>query len=141
MGVGDDSWVLLTNFTDVPVSLAGLSICRDGECFDIPDEVVPAKSDVVLHIRGQSPGDAQRVEVPGLGELGSAEGELALFVVNSETEELLTFLEWGSAPHSYTDEAIDAGLWVEGSYAPAGDDAIRLYRDRDSGLWLWDAES
>jgi hypothetical protein len=35
--------------------------------------------------------------------------------------------------------AIDAGLWIKGSFAPTADNATRLFRN-EGGLWLFDAK-
>jgi hypothetical protein len=33
---------------------------------------------------------------------------------------------------------VDAGLWFDTSYAPTSQNATRLYRVEESGLWLFE---
>lgn len=139
IGIDPDGWVALKNFTDVTVTLDGLFLCQDGECLALPDENVGAGETAYI-VTGQAP-DVDGVVVAGasIGTLAPADGEVALFVTQpGSTDSLIAFLEWGSTPHSYTEMAISRGLWLEDSYAPAGENAVRLYRNPESGLWLWD---
>ena len=76
-----------------------------------------------------------------LGELRPADGEVALYSSQNvnDPKAMLVYLEWGSTPHEDTQTAIDAGLWIKGSYAPSAKDATRLFR-QDTGLWLFDTK-
>jgi hypothetical protein len=47
-------------------------------------------------------------------------------------------MQWGSTPHELTGLAIDAGLWLEGGYAPTSEKATRLFRVKETGLWLFE---
>ncbi len=51
---------------------------------------------------------------------------------------LEAYLEWGSTPHEGTAAAVASGRWRDGSYAPAGENAARLFVDLGTGLWLWE---
>jgi hypothetical protein len=135
-----DGYVALNNFTDVPVTLDGLHLCQAADCFALPDEAVAPGATAYI-ATGESP-DVDGVVITGatIGVLAPPDGELALYVSDpSDPERIITYMEWGSTPHERTEEAVTAGLWPEGSFAPSGDNAVRLYRDPDSGLWLWDA--
>jgi hypothetical protein len=135
-----DGYVALNNFTDVPVTLDGLHLCQGADCFALPDEAVASGATAYI-ATGESP-DVDGVVITGatIGVLAPSDGELALYVVDpSDPERIIRYLEWGSTPHERTDQAVAASLWSEGSFAPSGDNAVRLYRDADSGLWLWDA--
>jgi hypothetical protein len=37
--LGPDGFVALTNFTDVPASLAGLYLCQGTQCFELPNQI------------------------------------------------------------------------------------------------------
>jgi hypothetical protein len=78
IGLGQNGYVALTNFTDVPASLAGLYLCQGGACFELPDVVVPAEATVRV-----ATGDGTGLEgvvatQATLGELKLADGEIAL---------------------------------------------------------------
>ncbi len=74
------------------------------------------------------------------GELRPENGEIALSTAsgNLEAKDFLIYLQWGSTPHKLTKRAIQAGLWVEGGYAPTSAGATRLFRVAETGLWLFD---
>ena len=138
--LGPDGYVALNNFTSIPVTLDGLHLCQGGDCFSLPNEVVPAGGIAYVAVGAAPNADGLVVTGATIGDLEPSDGELALYVTDpSNPERIITYLEWGSTPHERTVEAIEAGLWLEGSFAPSGDNAVRLYRDPDSGLWLWDA--
>jgi hypothetical protein len=140
--LGPDGYVALNNFTSVPVTLDGLHLCQGGDCFTLPDEVVPAGG-IAFIATGAAP-DVEGIVVVGatIGILAPSDGELALYVTDpADPEKIISYLQWGFTPHERTQIAIDKGLWQENGWAPSGDNAVRLYRDPDSGLWLWDAAS
>ena len=140
ISLGPNGFVALTNFTDVPVSLDGLYLCQGSDCFALPDEVVKGGETVLV-----AAGDGEELEnvvatEATYGELRPADGEIAIFT-SEETDDpqaLLVYLQWGSTPHELTDLAVEKGLWFETSYAPSGENATRLYRVEESGLWLWE---
>lgn len=140
VGLGPEGYVAFENFTDVPVSMEGTYLCQGDACSALPDAVIePGEIGIVAVGRGSGLGNVIASNA-NVGELRPADGEIALFV--SETvsaDELLNYLQWGSTPHELTEIAIEAGLWREGSYAPASETATRLYRVEESGLWLFEA--
>lgn len=140
IGVGPQGYVSLTNITDVPVTLAGLHLCQDNACVELPDVAVePAATVRVAEDDGGGLNDVVVTEAD-LGTLSAPDGEIALYS-SAETdgsEAMIVYVEWGSTPHDRTDDAIEAGLWLADSFAPTADYATRLYRESGSGLWLWD---
>lgn len=140
VGVGDNSYVSLTNFTDQPGSLNGFYLCQGKSCFALPDKIVPASETVRVAVGAGN--DLQNVVAANasFGKLRPEDGEIAL--TNSAApdapEKIMIYLEWGSTPHELTALAIKAGLWLKGSYAPTSSRAIRLYRVKESGLWLFE---
>lgn len=137
---GDEEAVVLRNVTGIEASTDRLHLCHGDECSALPDTVVPAGEQVV--VTSADPGEADGVVVGGvdLGGLEPVDGEVAVYVSDPDDPELMiNYLEWGSTPHSRAGDAIDRGLWLEGSFAPSGETATRLYKDADSGLWLWES--
>lgn len=140
MGLGPDGYAALTNFTDVPVTTAGLYLCQGSNCFELPDAVIsPGETGIVAV--GDGTGLAGVIATRAtLGELRSSDGEIALLTSpdSGDPEALLIYLEWGSTPHELTDVAVAAGRWLEGSFAPTSETATRLFRVEESGLWLFE---
>lgn len=138
---GPDGYLVLENFTDVPVTLAGQHLCQGDMCFALPDEVVPSGETIIITTGDGEALEGLVVSNATIGDIRPADGEIGLYASTEwdDPQALLTYIEWGSTPHELTELAIEAGVWLEGSYAPAGANATRLYRDQDSGLWLWDS--
>ena len=137
---GDGEAVVLRNVNEIDVSTDRLHLCQGDECSALPDTVVPGGERVVL--ASGDPTEDNGVVIAGVdvGELDPPDGELVIYVSEpGDPERMVNYLEWGSTPHDRTEDAIERGLWLEGSFAPSGEDATRLYKDPDSGLWLWEA--
>lgn len=139
VGVGDEAWVELGNFTDIPVEFGGLHLCQADACQELPDGVVQPGEEVYVVVSGDPDLDGPViVDDADLGELRPAHGELSLFsrADFDDPEALVLFFEWGSTPHEHTDLALEAGLWVDGAFAPTTERAVELYRE-ETGLWLF----
>ena len=139
IGLGPNDYVALTNFTDQPASLGGLFLCQDTKCFELPNvEVAPgAMARIAV---GDGTGLDNVVSTGAtIGELQPVNGEVALYVSKKVKDpgSIIMYLEWGSTPHGNTDNAIEAGLWIKGSYAPSSDKATRLFRT-DGGLLVFE---
>jgi hypothetical protein len=139
VGLGQDGYVSLTNFTGQPASLSGLFLCQGSSCFELPETDVPADSTVRVAIGDGS--ELENVVATGaaVGGLQSSDGEIGLYASPNITDPdaLLAYLQWGSTPHQNTGTAVQAGLWIEGAFAPSSNQAKRLYRT-EGGLWLFD---
>jgi hypothetical protein len=140
VGLGPNGFVALTNFTDVPTSLAGLYLCQGADCFELPDAVVGAEETVRI-AAGDGAGQEGVVATDAtLGELRPSDGEIALYTSQEldDSQAMLVYYQWGSTPHELTQSAIDAGLWVEGGYGPSSEAATRLFKVEETGLWLFE---
>lgn len=140
VGLGPNGFVSLTNFTDTPTSLVGLHLCQGADCFELPDAVVEAGETVRIAV-GDGAGHEDVIATHAtLGELHPADGEIAL-MSSPEPEDpqaMFIYFQWGSTPHELTQAAIDAGLWIEGGYGPSSQNATRLYKVAETGLWLFE---
>lgn len=140
MGLGTNGYVALTNFTDVPASLAGLYLCQGFACFELPDVIVSAGETVRISV-GDGTGIENVVAThANLGEWRPSDGEIALLGSKdfNDPQSLLVYFQWGSTPHELTQTAIEAGLWIKGGYGPSSENATRLYHVEESGLWLFE---
>lgn len=139
VGLGPDGFVALTNFTDVPARLAGLYLCQGSYCFELPDVAVDAGETVRIAVGDGAAHEGVVATRATLGELRPSDGEIA-FLASPELDNpqaMLVYFQWGSTPHDLTLRAIDAGLWVEGGYGPSSQNATRLFKVEETGLWLF----
>ena len=51
---------------------------------------------------------------------------------------MTVYFQLGSTPHALTQSAIESGLWVEGGYGPSSQNATRLFKVLETGLWLFE---
>jgi len=140
VGVGENGYVTLTNFTDQPATLKGLFLCQGTACFTLPDNTVTAGESVRIALASGNGIPNVIASNATLGPLNPKDGEIALTTAENpaKPELIIAYLEWGSTPHKLTPLAIKAGLWLDGSYAPTSPNATRLYRVKESGLWLFE---
>lgn len=135
----DDGFVL-RNITDVEVSTDRLFVCQAEECFALPDTVVPAGETVLVTTGSAEGSEGAVIEGLAIGDLKPVDGEIAVYVSDPEDpEKIVGYLEWGSTPHSRTEAAVARGQWLADTFAPTGENAVRLFRNTETGLWLWDA--
>jgi hypothetical protein len=139
VGVGANSYVTLENITSEPVALDGLQLCHIEACAELVDVVV-AGGDVARIALGDGAGlDKVVMTDAALEPFDPVDGEIALYSSSDESaDSMLNYVQWGSDPHQRTADALEAGLWVEGGFAPTSASATRLYREADSGLWLFE---
>lgn len=137
VGLGPDGWVRLENFSSESASLKGLFLCQPPECFEMPDvEVAGGES---AYIAASDENDLESVAGTWTEmALTPSDGELGIYASEStdDPDEVRSYLQWGSSPHTGTETAIEAGFWVEG-YAPSSENATRLFQN-EGGLWLFD---
>ncbi len=140
VGLGDNGYVALTNFTDVPASLQGLYLCQGSACFPLPDTTIDP-GETVRIAAGDGDGYENVVAANAtFGTLTPSNGEIALFESQEidNPQNMRVYFQWGSTPHELTQVALDAGLWVEGGYGPSSENATRLYKVEETGLWLFE---
>ena len=140
IGLGLNGFVALTNFTNVPASLAGLHLCQGSACFELPDAIVGAGETVRISVGDGTGYEGVVATRATLGEMRPSDGEIALFSSQEpdDPQAMLVYFQWGSTPHNLTQTAIDAGLWVEGGYGPSSQNATRLFKVAETGLWLFE---
>lgn len=140
VGVGNDGYVTLENYSGVDHSLDAYFLCQGDACVDLPDVIVTTDQSVrVATVAGSGVDDVVMTDAE-IGVLRPLDGELALYRSSDlSADTLVAYYQWGSDPHDITDDAIEASLWVEGAYGPTGEEAVRLWLDPGTGLWLWDA--
>jgi hypothetical protein len=140
VGLGPNGFAALTNFTDAPANLAGLYLCQGSECFELPEAVVDAGETVRIAVGDGTGHEAVVATRATLGELRPSDGEIALLASPEldDPQAILVYFQWGSTPHDLTQMAVDAGLWLEGGYGPSSENATRLFKVAETGLWLFE---
>lgn len=140
IGLGSNGYVSLTNITSQPAALAGLYLCQGTQCWAFPEATVSAGATARVGVGDGKGLEGLVADHATIGDLKPADGEVALFASNKfdDPQALLAYLQWGSTPHKLTDLAVKAGLWLKESYAPTSENATRLYRQPDTGLWLFE---
>jgi hypothetical protein len=141
VGFGEGQYVGFGNFTELPATLGGAWLCQERDCVQLPDrEVGPGET---LYVTVGNGSGLNGVVAAGadLPVLTPADGELALFQTNDfdDPAAMIGYLQWGKTPHAQTELAIEAGFWVEDAWAPSGANAVRIFIDLESGLWLWES--
>ena len=120
--------------------MARLVLVQGTDYFELPDVVVES-GDTVRVTVGDGEGLENVVATNAtLGDLAPADGEMALFTSQEfdDPTAMIVYLEWGSTPHDLNPVAVEAGLWLEGSFAPTSATATRLFRVEESGLWIFE---
>lgn len=140
VGLGENGFVALTNFTDQPADLMGLYLCQGFECFALPDVMVAAGETVRIATGDGAGIDGVVASHATLGELRPSDGEIALLTSKNiaDPKAMLLYFQWGSTPHELTQIAVDNGLWVQGGYGPSSNNATRLFKVPETGLWLFE---
>lgn len=140
IGLGPGGYVSLQNFTDVEASLSGLYLCQADHCFELPDATLPPGGTARIAVGDGAGLENLIVDHASSIKLPPSDGEIALFASPDvgDPSKMLAYLQWGSTPHELTSIAVSAGLWMEGSYAPTSQNATRLFREEETGLWLFD---
>lgn len=138
VGLGEEGYVALKNFTDVPASTEGLYLCQPPDCVGLPDDVVAEPGEIVVIAVGSGDGLEGVVMTDAALTLTPADGEVALYASEDvdNVSDIRVYVQWGLTPHTGTEVAQEAGLWGEG-WAPSSENATRLFRN-EGGLWLFD---
>lgn len=136
VGFGGSGYVRLSNITSVPASLDGLFVCQGADCVALPDVSVDGEKSAVVAV-----GDGQGLDdvvVAGAAlDLVAAGGEIGVYAGEDVTAapDVRAYIEWGSTPHEGTAAAVEAGLWLEGSFVETTGESTRIVRGED-GMWI-----
>lgn len=98
---GEDGVVVITNMGDGPGSLEGHYLCQRPNYFGLEDVVVPA---------GESYTFSATTEI---GLLKPTGGEVGLYTSTdfANSDEILSYVEWGNEGHGRSSVAVAAGIW------------------------------
>ncbi|PZC47590.1 MAG: hypothetical protein DK306_001160 [Chloroflexi bacterium] len=140
VGVGGaDSSVVLQNFSDAPVSLAGWFLCNVPAYWPLPADVELAPGGTVF-IEFNAGGSAPINAGGGLGELtGSGAGEIALYNAPEfgSSDAIVSYVGWNGG-RGRKDEAQGAGIWGTEDVA-ASDGSIIVFTGAGEGAAGYEA--
>ncbi len=117
--------VVVQNVGDEPGSLAGHWLCQRPSYYEFPDvELQPGESAAVSvggDIFVPPPGAIAIEGVAAIGPFDPGNGEVGLYLGNafSNSDAILSYVEWGSSGHGRSEVAVGAGIWPEGGFVPS----------------------
>ncbi len=121
---GADGYVAVTNIGSGPGSLDRHQICQRPSYFAIDDVTVTA-GETVYFAAGSSTGlDGQVFEAgSGFGRLTASSGEIGLYSSRSfdSSDDIVSYVEWGSSGHGRSSVAVEAGIWAAGDFVATDD--------------------
>ncbi len=132
---GANGFVAIANVGIVAGDLGGYALCSRPQYFQIPSiELEPLEAVWLAVGDGANLGDGAGIAkavIPMNGRVGSidrTDGELALFRSSAfeDAQQMVTYVEWGSAGHGRSQIAIDAGLWEPDAFLTIPADAFGI---------------
>ena len=134
---GASGYVAITNVGGADGSIAGYAVCQRAECL-VLDPITVEPFGVVWVAANDGEGLSIGGDVAvlaargGFGSLLASDGEIALFRSEqfSSADELVTYVEWGSADNSTEAIAVEAGLWETGAFIEIPPDAFGVVSTR-----------
>ncbi len=132
---GVNGFVAIVNVGRVSGNLDGYALCSRPRYFQIPPiELAPLETVWLAVGDGANLGDGAGIAkavIPMNGRVGPVDrndGELALFRTSAfeDPEQMVTYVEWGSADHGRSQVAIEAGLWEPDRFLVIPPDAFGI---------------
>ncbi len=119
---GEASSIVVTNWGDGPGNLEGYWLSQGPLFKALPQIELDPGEQTLLGLAPEPPPELAGMAVvahlgPTIGVLQPEAGEVALFAGSpfDSPESIVAYVAWGSAPHSWSDTAITAGVWSEGT--------------------------
>ncbi len=127
---GASPMVVITNVGSDTGSLAGHFLCQRPSYAGLPDVEVPAGGTIAFSLGGDNfapPADAIAAEEQlDLGGLSNGGGEIGLYTSSNfgSSDDIISYVEWGSGDHGRSATAIAAGIW--NGFVPTSDTTMSL---------------
>lgn len=127
---GASPFVVITNIGDETGSLAGHFLCQRPSYAGLPDVEVAAGEAIAFSLGGDDftppEGVTASEEVLELGGLSNTGGEMGLYTSSNfgSSDDIISYVEWGSGDHGRSATAVAAGIW--GGFVPTSDSTLSL---------------
>lgn len=114
--------VTIYNIGDEGGSLAGHWLCQRPSYVELPDITLEPGEGVAISLGGNvflpPPGLKTGDGVFNVGALSASSGELALYSSNNfgSSDDIVSYVEWGTADHGRSSVAVGAGIWEAGAF-------------------------
>ena len=106
--------VAILNTADSDISSGGHFLCSEGLCIELDPQPIGPRGSILFQLD----------EI----ELDPADGELGLFASDAvdDPDAVRSYVQWGSAGHSYASLAEAAGIWPQGEFVESSEDTTLL---------------
>ncbi|MEL6355723.1 MAG: T9SS type A sorting domain-containing protein [Bacteroidota bacterium] len=129
--VAVDGSIEIFNGTDSTVNVGSYWLC------DFPTYEQLSSLTLVCGDLNLAPGEV--LVVSGFSAFNAADGELGLYTANqfSNSNAIISYLEWGSAGHTRASVAINAGIWTSNFFLPpaTADQSLQQVINNDAPEW------
>ncbi len=126
-------YITITNIGNAPAALEGHWLCRRPAYVQLPSLTLEPGGTVAVGLGDDPPPDlveyAEIVELGNaLGPLTKDSGEIGLYngAAFDNPNDMVDYVEWGSAGHGRSDVAVAAGIWVEGDFVDLPPEATSM---------------
>jgi hypothetical protein len=131
---GDSGYVVVTNIGNGTGDVGGHWLCQRPAYLEIPStELAPGESVWIAAEDGEDLEPAQGVVavVPANRSLGAfdvSSGEAALYTSNGfgDSTAIIDYVEWGSGGHGRSSVAVEAGIWIDGTFVDVPPEAVAI---------------
>jgi hypothetical protein len=133
VGFEHGGWVEVRNVGETAGTLRDMWLCQRPSYFNLPDITLGPGASVIVaadsagpeldEINGSRNGAAV-VEAGGsVGRITADSGEMGLYTSSSfgSSDDIASYVEWGSGGHGRSSTAIAAGVWVDGGFVATAD--------------------
>ncbi len=117
VSLGSGGMVVITNIGNATGNLGGYFLCQLPSYFAIPDVEVPPGQSVAISTGGSvfvpPPGAITIDAIATIGPLNPADGEVGLYnsAIFASSDDIVSYVEWGSPDHGRSSVAVEAGIW------------------------------
>lgn len=131
---GDSGYVVVTNIGSGTGDVGGHWICQRPAYLEIPStELDPGQSVWIAAQTGDGlvPAQGAVAVIPAnrsLGAFDATSGEVALYTSSEfgDSTFIIDYVEWGSAGHGRASVAIEAGIWLDGTFVEVPEEAVAI---------------
>jgi len=122
VSLGDLGQVIVQNVGGEAASLAGHWLCQRPSYYQFPDVVLQPGETAAVSVGGDffvPPEGAIVIEgVAEIGPFNPESGEVGLYFGStfSDSNTILSYVEWGSSGHGRSDTAVAAQIWPDGGF-------------------------